>query len=84
MASTGQIHENRAEVGERCCGSHIQPIGDGCRVAKRTHPQAATHGVTHVVRCHGDEQHPGQGAPGVFEAGKRHEEAQRETENGDD
>lgn len=71
-------------MGQRCRGADVQPVGEGGRVSERTHPQAVAHGVPDVVRRHGDEQHPRQGAPGVFEASDPHEEAQRETEDGDD
>lgn len=79
-----QIHEHRAQVGERRRGADVQPVGERRRVAKRAHPKAAAHGVAHVVRCHGNEKHPGQGAPSVFESPHPHEEAEGETEDGDE
>lgn len=79
-----QIHEHRAQVRKCCRGADVQPIGEWRRVAERAHPQAVAHGVAHVVRRHGDEKHPRQGAPSVFEASDPHEEAEGETEDGDD
>lgn len=65
-------------------GAHVQPVGKRRRVAERAHPQAVAYGVPDVVRCHGDEEHPRQGAPSVFEASDPHEEAEGETEDGDE
>lgn len=42
------------------------------------------HGVPDVVCSHGDEEHPRQRAPGVFETSKPHEEAEGEADDGDD
>lgn len=80
----GQVHEHRAEVRERRRGAHVQPVGDGRRVAERTDPQAVADGIPDVVRGHGNEEHPWQGAPGVLEAADPHEEAQGEAEDGDE
>lgn len=71
-------------MGQRCCGADIQPVGQRRRVAEGTHPQAVAHGVPDVVRRHGDEEHPRQRAPGVFETSKPHEEAEGEADDGDD
>lgn len=79
-----QVHEHRAEVRKRRRGADVQPVGQRRRVAERTHPQAVAHGVPHVVRRHGNEKHPRQGAPSVFEAPDPHEEAEREAEDGDE
>lgn len=79
-----QVHQHRAQVGQRGRGADVQPVGQRRRVAEGTHPQASAHGVPYVVRGHADEEHPGQRAPGVFEASEPHEEAQREAEDGDE
>lgn len=69
---------------ERRRGADVQPVGQRRRVAEWAHPQAAAHGVTHVVRRHGNEKHPRQRAPSVFEASDPHEEAEGEAEDGDE
>lgn len=71
-------------MGERRCGADIQPVRDWCRVAKRAHPQAVAHGIPDVVRRHGNEKHPRQGAPSIFKASYPHKEAEGETEDGDE
>lgn len=71
-------------MGKRRRGADVQPVGERRRVAKRAHPQAVAHGIPDVVRRHGDEKHPRQGAPSVFEASDPHEEAEREAEDGDE
>lgn len=43
-----------------------------------------SHGITDVVRRHGDEEHPRQRAPGVLQAANPHEEAEGETQDGDE
>ncbi len=83
VSGAGQIHEHRAQVRESGCDGDVQPVRDGCRVSKRTHPETAPDAVTDVVRHQRDEQHPGQGAPGVLEPAGPHEEAQREAERWD-
>lgn len=79
-----QVHENRAQVRKRRRGADVQPVGQRRRVAEGTHPQAVADGIPNVVRRHGNEKHPRQGAPGVFEASDPHEEAEREAEDGDE
>lgn len=79
-----QVHEHRAQVRERRRGADVQPVGDRRRVAERAHPQAVAHSVADVVRRHGDEEHPRQGAPSVFEASNPHEEAEGEADDGDE
>lgn len=69
---------------QRRRGADVQPIRNRRRVAERAHPQAVAHAVPHVVRRHGDEQHPRQRAPGVFEASEPHEETEGEAEDGDE
>lgn len=69
---------------ERRRGVDVQPVGERGRAAERTEPQAVAHGVPDVVRRHGDEQHPRQRAPGVFEASDPHEEAEGQAEDGDE
>lgn len=69
---------------QRRRGADVQPIGQRRRVPKRTQPEAVAHGVPNVVRRHGDEKHPGQRAPGVFEAPEPHEETEAETEDGNE
>lgn len=79
-----QIHEHRTQVRERRRGADVQPVGERRRVAERAHPEAVAHGVPDVVRHHGYEKHPRQGAPGIFEASDPHEEAEGEAEDGDE
>lgn len=79
-----QVHEHRAQVRKCSRGAHVQPVGQRRRVSERAHPQAVTNGIPHVVRRHGDEKHPRQGAPGIFEASDPHEEAEGEAEDGDE
>lgn len=50
VSSAGQIHEHRAQMREGGCDGDVQPIGDGCRVAKRTHPETVANAVADVVR----------------------------------
>lgn len=69
---------------QRRRGADVQPIGQRRRVPKRTQPETVAHGVPNVVRRHGDEKHPGQRAPGVFEAPEPHEETEGEAEDGDE
>lgn len=83
IPGSGQVHEHRTQVRKSCCGADIQPVGDGGSVAKRTNPEAVAYAVPNVVRRHGDEEHPWQGAPGVFEAADPHEEAEGEADYGD-
>jgi len=71
-------------VRKRRCGADVQPVGKRRRVAERAYPQAVAHSIADVVRRHGNEQHPRQGAPSVFESSDPHEEAEGETENGDE
>lgn len=78
-----QVHEHGAQVRERRRGADVKPVGDGRGVAERADPKAVAHGVPYVVAGHGDEEHPRQGAPGVFEAQDPHEEAEREADDGD-
>lgn len=50
VSSARQIHEHRAQMRERGRDGDVQPIGDGRRVAERTHPEAVADAVTDVVR----------------------------------
>lgn len=84
VPGAGQVHEHGAEVRQRGRGADVQPVGQRRRVAQRAQPQAVAHGVPHVVRRHGDEEHPGQRAPGVLEPAHPHEEAQGEAEHRDE
>lgn len=79
-----QIHEHRTQVRKGRRGADVQPVRERRRVSERAHPQAVAHGVPDVVRRHGNEKHPRQGAPGIFEASDPHEEAEGETEDGDE
>lgn len=69
---------------QRRRGADVQPVGQRRRVPKRAQPETVAHGVPDVVRRHGDEEHPGQRAPGVLEAPEPHEEPEGETEDGDE
>lgn len=84
ISGSSQVHEHGAQVRKRRCGANIKPVGERRRVPQRTHPQATAHSVPHVVRSHGNEEHPRQRAPGVFEASEPHEEAQGQTQDGDE
>lgn len=79
-----QVHKNRAQVRQRRYDAHVQPVGDGRGVTERANPQAVAHGVPDVMRGHGDEKHPRQGAPRVLEAADPHEEAKCEADDGDE
>lgn len=70
-------------MGQRGRDGDVEPVGDGCRVSKRTDPEAATNAVPDVVRGQRDEQHPGQGAPRVLQSARPHKEAQREAQRWD-
>lgn len=70
-------------MGQRCRDGDVEPVGDRCRVSKRTDPEAVTNAVPDVVRGQRDEQHPGQGAPRVLQSARPHEEAQREAQRWD-
>lgn len=84
VPGSGQIHQHRTQVRQRRRGADVQPVGEWRCVAERAHPQAPADGVAHVVRRHGNEEHPGQRAPGVLEASHPHEEAEGEAEDGDE
>lgn len=71
-------------MGKRRRGADVQPVGERRCVAERAHPQAVAHGVPDVVRRHGNEKHPRQRAPSIFEASDPHEEAEGEAEDGDE
>lgn len=79
-----QIHEHRTQVRKGRRGADVQPVRERRRVSERAHPQAVAHGVPDVVRRHGNEKHPRQRAPGILEASDPHEEAEGETEDGDE
>lgn len=81
VSGSCQVHQHRTQVRQRRRGADVQPVGQRRRVPKRTQPQAVAHGVTDVVCRHGDEKHPGQRAPGIFEAAEPHEETEGETED---
>lgn len=83
VSGAGQVHEHWAQMRERGCDGHVQPIWDWCGVAKRTDPEAVANAVPDVMWRQRDEKHPGQRAPGVFEPAGPHEEAQREAERWD-
>lgn len=84
VSGSCQVHQHRAQVRQRCRGADVQPVGQRRRGTKRTQPQTVAHSITDVVRRHGDEKHPGQRAPGIFEAPEPHEETEGETEDGNE
>lgn len=84
VSGSCQVHQHGAQVRQRRRGADVQPVGQRRRVPKRTQPQTVAHGVANVVRRHGDEEHPGQRAPGIFEAPEPHEETEGETEDGNE
>ncbi len=69
---------------KRCRGADVQPVGERRRVTERAHPQAVAHCIPDVMCRHGHEKHPWQGAPSIFETSDPHEEAEGETEDGDE
>lgn len=80
VSCTSQIHEHWTQVGQCGRDGDVEPVRDWRRVSKRTDPKAVTNPVTYVMRGQWDEEHPGQGTPGVLQPTSPHEEAQRETQ----